>query len=165
MNPKYDPVLVSWMEKELEDIGITPLKTVADVEEFMSDKNGTSMIVINSVCGCAAGGARPGVGMALQNGVIPDRLATVFAGVDKEATEKVRSYMDDVQPSSPSVVMFKDGELVRVVHRHEIEGYSHDDIAEKLVNSFDNYCTAEGPSVPMETLKKAFESPARKAMR
>ncbi|KAA3631825.1 MAG: BrxA/BrxB family bacilliredoxin [Calditrichaeota bacterium] len=165
MNPKYDPTLVAWMEKELADIGVKPLKSSGDVEAFMKDTTGTTMVVINSVCGCAAGGARPGVGMALQNGVIPDRMATVFAGVDKEVTEKVRSYMKDVQPSSPSVAIFKDGELVRFLPRHEIEGFSHDEISEKLVNAFDNYCTAEGPSVPMDELQKAFSSKQRMGMR
>lgn len=161
---QYDPAMVAWMEKELEDIGVKPLKTVAEVEEFMADQDGTSMIVVNSVCGCAAGNARPGIGMALQHAVIPDRLATVFAGVDKEVTEKAREYFDDVMPSSPSVALFRNGELVRYVARHEIEGYDYDAVAEKLINSFDNYCTAEGPSVSMDDLKKAFSSPQRMGM-
>ena len=161
MMPKYDLKLVGWMEKELEDIGVTPLKTAKTAETFLKDKNGTAMVLINSVCGCAAGAARPGVGMALQNKKIPDRLATVFAGVDSEATEKVRSFLPEVPPSSPSVALFKDGQMVHFIPRSEIEGFSYEQIAEKLISAFDEYCTAEGPSVSVEALKEAFSSSGR----
>ena len=161
MMPKYDLKLVGWMEKELEDIGVTPLKTAKAAETFLKDKNGTAMVLINSVCGCAAGAARPGVGMALQNKKIPDRLATVFAGVDSEATEKVRSFLPEVPPSSPSVALFKDGQMVHFIPRSEIEGFSYEQIAEKLISAFDEYCAAEGPSVSVEALKEAFSSAGR----
>jgi len=118
-------------------------------------------VLSNYDCGCAAGAARPGVGMALQNKKIPDRLATVFAGVDSEATEKVRSFLPEVPPSSPSVALFKDGQMVHFIPRSEIEGFSYEQIAEKLISAFDEYCAAEGPSVSVEALKEAFSSAGR----
>ncbi len=160
MMGKYDPQMVGWMEKELVDIGVQALKTESDVETFMN-QSGTSMVLINSVCGCAAGGARPGVGIALQHKTIPDNIATVFAGVDKEATAKARTFFDDIAPSSPSIALLKDGQVIHFIPSHEIEGYDHEQIAAKLTPSFDEHCKAEGPSVPEDKLKEAFSSPQR----
>lgn len=160
MMTKYDPQTVGWMEKELVDIGVKALKNESDVELFMK-KSGTSMILINSVCGCAAGGARPGVGFALQNKTIPDNIATVFAGVDKDATAKVRSYFSELTPSSPSVALLKNSQVVHFIPRSEIEGFDYEQIAAKLTPAFDKYCKAEGPSVSEEKLKEAFSSAER----
>ncbi len=112
MRSTYDRESVAFMWKELEAIGIKPLTSGDEVSNFLSDKTGTKLIVTNSVCGCAAGNARPGVALALQNKVIPDNLGTVFAGVDKEATQEVRDNITTFQPSSPSITLFKDGEVV-----------------------------------------------------
>ncbi len=160
MMSKYDPQMVDWMEKELIDIGVKALKTESDVDSFMKQP-GTSMILVNSVCGCAAGGARPGVGFALQNKVIPDNIATVFAGVDKDATANARTFFSEVPPSSPSVAVLKDGALVHFIPRHEIEGFDYEQIAAKLTPTFDEHCKAEGPSVSQDKLKEAFSSDER----
>ena len=105
----YDPVLVAPMRKELTNIGITELTTAEAVDTFMSETNGSALIIINSVCGCAAGSARPAVAIALKNEKTPDRVATVFAGQDLEATAKARGYFSQIPPSSPSFALFKDG--------------------------------------------------------
>lgn len=154
----YDKNQVEWMWRELEGVGVKPLQTAEDVDQAMTNKNGTLMVVINSVCGCAAGAARPGVALALQNDLIPDRMTTVFAGVDKEATEQARGYFKEIPPSSPSVALFKDGRLVHFVPRNEIEGYSYEEIADKLKSAFNEHCSNKGPSVPFETLKKVFNA-------
>ena len=108
----YDPVLVQPMRDELTHIGVRELRSAADVDALMRDKTGTTMIVVNSVCGCAAGQARPGVRLALESAVRPDRVATVFAGQDLEATAQARSYFSQFPPSSPSIALFKDGQVV-----------------------------------------------------
>jgi putative YphP/YqiW family bacilliredoxin len=144
------------MWKELEEIGVRPLTTAQAVDKAMADKAGTVMILVNSVCGCAAGHARPGVAVALQNSIIPDRLYTVFAGVDNEATKRAREYMTDMPPSSPSVALFKDGNLVYMLHRRQIERLDIDNVARALVEAFEQHCAAKGPSVPLDTMVKAF---------
>ena len=136
----YPEALVAPMRAELTSIGIKELKTAAEVDAFMADKKGTSMIVVNSVCGCAAGGARPGVKLALQHGKKPARVATVFAGQDAEAVAKARSYFADIPPSSPCVAVFKDGELVHFTARHMIEGRDPKSIATELVGAFEENC-------------------------
>ncbi|MCK5469957.1 MAG: BrxA/BrxB family bacilliredoxin, partial [Cyclobacteriaceae bacterium] len=119
----YPEELVSPMRAELTNVGFDELKSAEAVENHLKEKEGTTLLVINSVCGCAAGTARPGVAMALQNSQKkPTNLATVFAGVDQEATAKVREYTLPFPPSSPSIALFKDGELVHFVERHHIEG-------------------------------------------
>ena len=135
----YDPVLVAPMREELTNIGIIELTTIDTVDEFMNDKNGSSLIIINSVCGCAAGSARPGVTIALKNDKKPDRVATVFAGQDLEATAKVRGYFPQIPPSSPSFALFKEGELVFMYPRHFIEGRSPEVIGADLVEAFEEY--------------------------
>jgi putative YphP/YqiW family bacilliredoxin len=138
----YPEELVKPMRAELTSIGVKELKTAAEVDAFMAQKSGTAMVIINSVCGCAAGGARPGVKLALSSPNKPERVATVFAGQDVEAVAKTRSYFADVPPSSPSIAMFKDGELVHFVARHMIEGRDPKTIAADLTKAFDAYCAA-----------------------
>ncbi|HZM16163.1 MAG TPA: BrxA/BrxB family bacilliredoxin [Candidatus Krumholzibacteria bacterium] len=136
----YDPVLVQPMREELTRIGVRELRTSQDVDAFMNEKSGTTLLVVNSVCGCAAGQARPGVRLALQNEVKPDRVATVFAGQDLEATARVRSFFAQFPPSSPSLALFKDGEVVHFVPRHAIEGRDAMSLANDLVAAFHKYC-------------------------
>ncbi len=131
----YSPLLVRPMREELTSIGVQELTTAAQVDEWMNDKTGTALLVINSVCGCAAGMARPGVRMALESGAKPDRVATVFAGQDLEATARARAHFADVPPSSPSMAVFKDGELVYFLPRHRIEGRSASQVAADLTNA------------------------------
>lgn len=136
----YSELLVRPMREELTSIGVQELRTAADVDGFMNEKSGTAMLVVNSVCGCAAGMARPGVRLALQGERRPDRVATVFAGQDLEATAKARSYMPEIPPSSPSVAFFKDGELVYFMPRHRIEGRDAHSVASELKQVFSEHC-------------------------
>ena len=136
----YPEALVAPMRAELTSAGIKELRTAADVDTFMADKTGTAMVIVNSVCGCAAGGARPGVKLSLQHEMKPGRVATVFAGQDTEAVAKARSYFADIPPSSPCVALFKDGELVHFTPRHMIEGRDPRSIAADLVKAYDENC-------------------------
>ena len=136
----YPELMVQPMREELTRIGVTELRTAEEVEGFMSDTSGSALILVNSVCGCAAGMARPGLRMALENGTKPDRVATVFAGQDLEATAKARSYFGDVPPSSPSMALFKGGELVHFVPRHRIEGREASIVAADLTAAFAEHC-------------------------
>lgn len=137
----YPEELVAPMRTELTEVGFEEFKSPEDVENHLKDHKGTSLIVINSVCGCAAGTARPGVISALNLSTKkPDHLATVFAGVDKEATARAREFTMPFPPSSPSVALFKDGELVHFVERHHIEGRSAEMIANHLVEVFKEFC-------------------------
>jgi putative YphP/YqiW family bacilliredoxin len=128
------------MRDELAAVGFEELMTAEDVDRWMDDGGGTSLLVINSVCGCAAGMARPGVRLALDHDKKPARLGTVFAGQDVEATAKARAKFAEVPPSSPSMALFKDGELVYFVPRHRIEGRGPEDLAADLKNAFDEHC-------------------------
>jgi putative YphP/YqiW family bacilliredoxin len=137
----YPEELVRPMRAELSDIGFDELKTADAVENHLKEKKGTTLLVINSVCGCAAGTARPGVAMALHNAAKkPVNLATVFAGVDSEATAKAREFTLPFPPSSPSIALFKDGELVHFVERHHIEGRPAQTIGEHLSGVFEAHC-------------------------
>lgn len=137
----YPEHLVAPMRTDLTVAGFKELKTSSDVDSQLKDQKGTTLLVINSVCGCAAGAARPGVKWAVEHSAKrPDNLATVFAGVDKEAVEKAREYTLPYPPSSPSIALFKDGELVHFVERHHIEGRNAQMIGEHLVEVFDEYC-------------------------
>jgi putative YphP/YqiW family bacilliredoxin len=137
----YPEELVRPMRAELSDIGFDELKTADAVENHLKEKKGTTLLVINSVCGCAAGTARPGVAMALHNSAKkPANLATVFAGVDMEATAKAREFTLPFPPSSPSIALFKDGELVHFVERHHIEGRPAQIIGEHLSGVFEEHC-------------------------
>lgn len=133
--------MVQPMRDELTSNGIQELLTPEDVEaNFEKAKDGTALVVVNSVCGCAAGQARPGVAMALQHNVKPDHLFTVFAGQEKEATAKAREFFAPYPPSSPSVALMKNGELVHFIERHEIEDRSAQEIAADLIAAFDKHC-------------------------
>lgn len=137
----YSPLLVRPMREELSSIGFEELTTADAVEAWPGHRSGTGLLVINSVCGCAAGMARPGVRMALEGAAVkPDAIATVFAGQDLEATARARSLFAEVPPSSPSMALFKDGELVHFIPRHRIEGRSADQVAADLQSAFAEYC-------------------------
>ncbi|RMA65895.1 BrxA/BrxB family bacilliredoxin [Ulvibacter antarcticus] len=135
----YPAELIKPMREDLTNIGFTELYTENDVSEALK-KEGTTLVVVNSVCGCAAANARPGARMALQNAKTPDNLVTVFAGVDREAVDAARAQMVPFPPSSPSMALFKNGELVHMLERHHIEGRQADMIAENLKGAFDEYC-------------------------
>lgn len=136
----YPPHLVAPMSKELTDFGFEGLTTIEEVNTALDKQEGTTLLVVNSVCGCAAANARPGVKFALQNEKKPTNLVTVFAGVNKEATERAREYLLPYPPSSPSIALFKDGQLVHFIERHHIEGRSADMIANNLKMAFDHFC-------------------------
>ncbi|MCL4839496.1 MAG: BrxA/BrxB family bacilliredoxin [Thermoanaerobaculia bacterium] len=140
----YSPMLVRPMREELTSAGFEELTTAEEVERFMADRGGSALVVVNSVCGCAAGMARPGVRLALQDGPRPDRLATVFAGQDLEATARMRSHFPDLPPSSPSMALFRDGELVYFLPRHKIEGRDALAVARDLAEAFTRHCAAAG---------------------
>ena len=135
----YSPLMVNPMKQELTTVGFEELTTSEDVDAFMEAKPGSALLVINSVCGCAAGQARPGVRIALEGEATPDKLVTVFAGQDVEATKQARSYFPDIPPSSPSMALFKDGELVYFIPRHRIESRSAEDVAADLSAAFERY--------------------------
>ncbi|BDS14748.1 BrxA/BrxB family bacilliredoxin [Aureispira anguillae] len=136
----YPEHLTIPMEKDLTDFGFEGLKTAEAVNELLSKKEGTVLVVVNSVCGCAAGNCRPGVKMAAQNAKLPDNMATVFAGVDKAAVDQARAFMLPYPPSSPSIALFKEGRLVHFLERHHIEGNTADAIAANLKMAFDKFC-------------------------
>lgn len=136
----YDPMLVQPMREELTRLGVNELRTASDVDAFLGEKNGTTLLVVNSVCGCAAGQARPGVRLALQSEIKPDRVGTVFAGQDLEATARARGYFAEFPPSSPSLVLMKEGEVVHFVPRHAIEGRDAMSLANDLVAAFHKFC-------------------------
>jgi putative YphP/YqiW family bacilliredoxin len=136
----YDERFVTPMRQELTRLGVEELRTAADVDARLKDAPGTTLVVVNSVCGCAARNARPAVATALRHAVKPDHLATVFAGQDVEATAKARSYFTGYPPSSPSISLLKDGEVVFMLERWQIEGRSADAIATDLVEAFDRFC-------------------------
>lgn len=137
----YPEQLCAPMRQELTGIGFKELKNAQQVDADIPASQGTTLLVVNSVCGCAAGAARPGVRTALQrSGARPDHLVTVFAGQDVEATAQARKYLMPYPPSSPCVALFKDGKLVHMVERHHIEGHSAEMIAENLVAAFDEFC-------------------------
>ena len=135
----YPEELVRPMRAELSDAGFKDLYTADEVKNELS-KEGTTLVVVNSVCGCAARNARPGAKMSLDNGKKPDNLVTVFAGVDREAVDEARAHMSPFPPSSPSMALFKNGELVHMLERHHIEGRPADMIAENLKDAYDEFC-------------------------
>ncbi|MCC7012387.1 MAG: BrxA/BrxB family bacilliredoxin [Planctomycetes bacterium] len=136
----YDPELVQPMRDEVTRLGVKELKTPADVEAAMKQP-GTALVFVNSVCGCAAGGARPGLRMALQLAQKkPANLYTVFAGMEREATEKARSYWAPYRPSSPQIALMKDGKLVTMIQRHDIEGQDPANLAKLLSTAFEQHC-------------------------
>lgn len=138
---RYDPRLVQPMRDELTRIGFQELRTPDAVEAALAVPDQTVLVVVNSVCGCAAGKARPGVALALQRGIRPDHLTTVFAGMDMEATERARQYFEGYPPSSPQIALLKNGRLLHMLERKDIEGREAPDIAEDLVSSFETFCS------------------------
>lgn len=136
----YPIDLVKPMAKDLTDFGFESLTTPADVDAALENQQGTLLVMVNSVCGCAAGSARPAAKLAIRNEKHPDRLVTVFAGVDQQATARAREYFLPYPPSSPSMALFKDGKLVHFIERHHIEGRSAEMIAANLKMAFDKYC-------------------------
>jgi putative YphP/YqiW family bacilliredoxin len=139
----YDEMMVKPMREELTRLGVQELRTAADVDRVLASKSGTVMIVVNSVCGCAAGGARPGIALALKHPTKPDTIATVFAGQDVEAVARARSFFGGNPPSSPAIALFKDGKLAQLIQRWEIEGRSPDQISKDLMASFDKHCAKQ----------------------
>ena len=139
---QYPEIMIRPMREDLTRIGVEEFRTAESVDEAVKNTNGTLMIVVNSICGCAAGKARPGVALALQNSVRPDRIGTVFAGADLEATDRARSYFTGYRPSSPSIGILKDGELVYMMERYQIEGRGPEDIASELKRAFEEVCAA-----------------------
>ena len=136
----YDERFVTPMRQELTRLGVEELRTADEVDARLKDAAGTTVVVVNSVCGCAARNARPAVASALRHSVKPDHLATVFAGQDVEATAKARAYFTGYPPSSPSIGLLKDGEIVFMLERWQIEGRSADAIAADLTDAFDRFC-------------------------
>ena len=140
----YPESFIGPMRQELTRLGIQELKTAAQVDDVVRQPEGTVMIVVNSMCGCAAGKARPGIALALQHPVKPDVIATVFAGGDIEATERARSYFTGYPPSSPSIAILHDGKLVYMMERRQIENQTADAIARNLTDAFDQVCGSAG---------------------
>jgi putative YphP/YqiW family bacilliredoxin len=136
----YDERFVTPMRQELTRLGVEELRTPEDVDAKLKDAKGTTLVVVNSICGCAARMARPAVAMALQHGKKPDQLTTVFAGQDADATNRARGYFTGYPPSSPQIALMKDGDVVFMLERWQIEGRSADAIAEDLVSAFNEYC-------------------------
>src|ERR1051326_4106230 len=138
----YPEFMIRPMREDLTRLGFEETKTPEQVDEVIKNSKGTVMMVVNSVCGCAAGKARPGIALALQHEVKPDRVATVFAGADIEATDRARSYFSGYGPSSPSIAILKDGQLVYMLQRWQIEGRDATQIATELTKAFDEHCAA-----------------------
>ena len=137
----YDEMIVAPMRQELTSLGVEETKTVAEVDAVLGEKKGTVLVIVNSVCGCAAGNARPAVAMALENDVRPDKSITVFAGNDREATARAREYFVGYRPSSPSIALFRDGQVVKMLERWQIEGRTPYDIAAELTAAFNQFCS------------------------
>jgi putative YphP/YqiW family bacilliredoxin len=135
----YNPTLVAPMREEMVHMGAQELTTAAEVDAALGDQRGTMLVFVNSVCGCAAGNARPALRLALEHAVKPQQVVTVFAGQDVDATARARQYFSEYQPSSPSMALLRDGEVVHFVHRHMIEGRSPQLIASELTKAFDKY--------------------------
>ncbi len=136
----YPEFFVAPMRAELSSLGVEELRTAADVDRTVAESTGTLMIVVNSVCGCAAGKARPGLALALRHGVKPDHMASVFAGFDNDATAQARSYFTGMMPSSPSIALLRDGKLIYMLERRQIETSSADQIGTELRRAFDMHC-------------------------
>lgn len=136
----YDEMIVAPMRQELTRLGIEETRSAAEVDAVLGEKKGTVLVVVNSVCGCAAGMARPAVAMALDSDVRPDRMITVFAGNDRDATARAREYFVGYRPSSPSIALLKDGEVVKMFERWQIEGRQAHDVAAELTAAFKEHC-------------------------
>src|SRR5262245_22245061 len=137
---RYPEEFIGPMRQELTQLGVQETRTPEEVDAILSQDSGTVMMVINSMCGCAAGRARPGIALSLRHEILPDKVATVFAGGDLEATARVREYLHDYPPSSPSVALFKDGKPVFMLQRHQIENRDASEIAQTLIEAFEQFC-------------------------
>jgi len=150
MPPIYDPQAVEPLWQELAAVGVEPLTAPDQVDQALEARSGTVLVIVNSVCGCAAGQARPGAMLALQNAVIPDRSITVFAGVDRDAVESARAHMSSYPPSSPAIGLFKDGAQVFMLQRVDLQRMNEEQVSEALRKAFDEHCTRRGPSIAPE---------------
>lgn len=137
----YPEIMIRPMREELTRLGIEEARTPEQVEQAIKETNGTVMVVVNSVCGCAAGKARPGIALAMRHANKPERAITVFAGADIEATNRARGYFEGYQPSSPSIALLKNGKVVYMLERYQIEGQDAPSIAQQLMHAFDQFCT------------------------
>jgi bacilliredoxin len=159
--PMYDEDAVQPMRDELIAYGFEEAKTAEEADRALTESKGTVLVVVNSVCGCAAGSARPGVGLSLQHKSIPDRMITVFAGQDRDAVDLVRQkYLNDYQPSSPSMALLKDGKVLYMMERWQIEGRRPEQIAGELAKVFDQHCAKSGPSISPEDFAKVSHAVA-----
>jgi putative YphP/YqiW family bacilliredoxin len=140
----YPDEIVQPMREELTRLGIQEARTAQEVDAVLGEKKGTALVIVNSVCGCAAGNARPAVAMAVNNSNLPDKMITVFAGNDQEATAKARSYFAGFRPSSPSIALMRDGEVVKMWERHNIQGREATEIADEMMSAFDQHCVKQG---------------------
>lgn len=138
----YD-ILIQRMRDEVTTLGAKELRTPEEVDAVLPTAKGTTLVVVNSTCGCAAGAARPGLAMAMRHSALPDNIVTVFAGQDRDATARAREYFEDTPPSSPSFAVMKDGKFVHMVHRYQIEGHSPQQIAAHLTTVFDQFCSVK----------------------
>jgi putative YphP/YqiW family bacilliredoxin len=138
----YNPALVAPMRAEVTRLGVKELTSAAEVDDALGDHRGTMLVFVNSVCGCAAGNARPALALALKHPVVPQQVVTVFAGQDTEAVARARQYFGEYQPSSPSMALLREGEVVHFIHRHQIEGRSPQAVAGELISAFDRFCGA-----------------------
>jgi len=138
----YD-ILIQKMRDEVTRLGAQELRTPEEVDAVLPNSKGAVLVVVNSVCGCAAGAARPALASALRHTIVPDKIVTVFAGQDKEATARAREYFDDQPPSSPSFALMRDGKFVHMVHRYQIEGRTSDQVAATIVQAFERFCVPE----------------------
>jgi putative YphP/YqiW family bacilliredoxin len=152
--PIYDPVAVEPLWQELAAVGVEPLNLPEQVDEALGAGTGTVLMIVNSVCGCAAGQARPGAMLALQGSVIPDRFVTVFAGVDRDAVERARQHMSGFPPSSPSMGLFKDGKLVFMLQRTDLQQMNEDQVSAALQGAFAAHCSRSGPSIDPARFKE-----------
>ncbi len=135
-------ILIQQMRDEVKRVGASELRTAADVDAAIQGSKGTMLVVVNSVCGCAAGISRPALAKSMNQGNVPDVVVTVFAGQDKDATAQARSYFDNQPPSSPSFALLRDGKLVEMIHRYNIEGHSVDQVTQRLIKAFDTHCVS-----------------------
>ena len=142
----YPKELTDPMREDLVRMGVKELRTPEDVDQAMAAGDGTTLVFVNSVCGCAAGMARPGLALSLTNETLPDRVVSVFAGVDTDATARAREFFEEYPPSSPQVALFKDGKLVHMIQRHQIEGSSAQAVAQQLISAYDTNCSTKNPA-------------------
>ena len=150
----YDRDAVAPMWQELAAVGVEPLTTPEQVDDVLRGASGSVLLFVNSICGCAAGQARPGAMLALQNAVIPDRSVTVFAGVDRDAVDRAREHMAAYPPSSPSIGLFKDGQQVLMLQRSDLQQMNEDQVAAALAKAFDAHCARPGPSIDPDKFKQ-----------